>query len=66
MNPQGGPYPQRPRREKRESEDCEMEFKRTRGGGVKVRVSKHCTPQQIKMIQETRGVKPEDIIKEDY
>lgn len=61
--------PRRPFQQKKprkDPEDCEMEFKRTKGGGVKVRVSKHCTPQQIKMIQETKGVKPEDIIQEDY
>lgn len=57
-------YPSKPHKTRSDPEDCEMEFKRTRSGGVKVRVSKHCTPDQIKMLQDTRGIKAEDIIRD--
>lgn len=56
--------PQQTRKKKRETEDCEIEFKKTRSG-VKVKVGKHCTSEQIKALQEAKGIRPEDIIRED-
>lgn len=56
--------PQTRKKPKRETEDCEVEFKKTRTG-LKIKVGKHCSSDQIKALQETRGIKSEDIIRED-
>ena len=56
--------PQTRKKQRRETEDCEIEFKKTRSG-VKVKVGKHCTSEQIKALQEAKGIRSEDIIRED-
>ena len=50
-------FPQRKPIKPPEENGCTIEIKRTKGGGKKIKISKNCSRDQIKMLQESGEIK---------